>query len=115
MHLSRSLIDKYTKDSLPARDAQRLAQFIAWGPVVFQASRLMIKFGILDMIQESENGLTRQEIVEKTNLSEDLMFFVYFILHFEEYIRQVLFAQMIRHLLHDGINQQQFQIHIAHF
>ena len=70
MHLSRSLIDKYTKDSLPARDAQRLAQFIAWGPVVFQASRLMIKFGILDMIQESENGLTRQEIVEKTNLSD---------------------------------------------
>lgn len=70
MHLSRPLIDKYTKDSLPAKDAQRLSQFIAWGPVVFQASRLMIKFGILDMIQDSENGLTRKEIVEKTSLSE---------------------------------------------
>ena len=70
MNLSPSLIDKYTKDSLPAKDAQRLAQFIAWGPVVFQASRLMVKFGILNMIQESVNGLTREEIVKKTSLSE---------------------------------------------
>ena len=60
----------YTKDQLSARDAQRLAEFIAWGPVVFQASRLMVKFGILEMILDSKDGLTRQEIVEGTKLSD---------------------------------------------
>jgi len=70
MKLSPALQKQYTKDRLSARDAQRLAEFIAWGPIVFQASRLMIKFGILDMIRDSEDGLTRQEIVKKTDLSD---------------------------------------------
>lgn len=70
MNLSFELKKKYTKESLSAREAQRLAEFIAWGPVVFQASRLMIKFGILDLIRDSQDGLTRQEICEKTNLSD---------------------------------------------
>lgn len=70
MKLSPSLIDRYTKESLSAREAQRLAEFIAWGPVVFQASRLMIKFGILDFIRDSKDGLTREEIVKRTGLSD---------------------------------------------
>ncbi len=70
MNLSPELKKKYTKENLSAREAQRLAEFIAWGPVVFQASRLMIKFGILDLIRDSQNGLTRREICEKTNLSD---------------------------------------------
>lgn len=70
MHLFPSLEKKYTKEQLSARDAQRLAEFIAWGPVVFQASRLLIKFGILDLIRESNDGLTRQEIVDKLHLSD---------------------------------------------
>lgn len=70
MILSSALQKQYTKEQLTAREAQRLAEFIAWGPIVFQASRLMIKFGILDMIRDSENGLTRPEIVEKTGLSD---------------------------------------------
>ena len=70
MRLSPALQKKYTKEQLSARDAQRLAEFIAWGPVVFQASRLMLKFGILDLIRDAEEGLTRQEIVEKTQLSD---------------------------------------------
>ncbi len=70
MILSSPLQKQYTKEQLTAREAQRLAEFIAWGPVVFQASRLMIKFGILDLIRDSENGLTRPEIVEKTGLSD---------------------------------------------
>lgn len=70
MNLFPSLKDKYTNDNMSARDAQRIAEFIAWGPVVFQASRLMIKFGILELIRDSQNGLTRQEIVEKTHLSD---------------------------------------------
>lgn len=70
MNLFPSLLEKYTKDTLSARDAQRLAEFIAWGPVVFQASRLMIKFGILDLIRDSKSGLTKDEIVNRTNLSD---------------------------------------------
>lgn len=70
MKLSKDLHKKYTSEQLSAREAQRLAEFIAWGPVVFQASRLMIKFGILDLIRDSQDGLTRQEICKKTNLSD---------------------------------------------
>ena len=70
MNLSPALQKAYTKDQLSARDAQRLAEFIAWGPVVFQTSRLMVKFGILEMILDSKDGMTRQEIVEATKLSD---------------------------------------------
>ena len=69
MHLSPSL-DKYTKEQLSAREAQRLAEFISWGPAVFQASRLMIKFGILDLIRDSADGITRKEIAQQTSLSD---------------------------------------------
>ncbi len=70
MELFPSLKKKYTEETLSARDAQRQAEFIAWGPIVFQVSRLMIKFGILDMLRESDGGLTRQEISERTGLSD---------------------------------------------
>ena len=60
---------KYSKESMSALDAQRLAHEIAFGPVVFQVSRLMIKFGILQILVDSKNGLTLDEIVEKTKLS----------------------------------------------
>jgi hypothetical protein len=70
MHISPTLKTKYTSEQLSAREAQRLAEFIAWGPVVFQASRLMLKFGILDILRDSDDGLTRQEIVERTGLSD---------------------------------------------
>ena len=70
MFLSQSLEDNYTKESLSARDAQRLAEFIAWGPVVFQVSRIILKWGILDLIRDSKEGLTRQEICEKTGRSD---------------------------------------------
>ncbi len=70
MHLSQSILSRYTKESASALEAQRLAEFIAWGPAIFQASRLMVKFGILKLLNESKNGLTRQEICEKTHLSD---------------------------------------------
>ena len=70
MKLFPELEKHYTKDQLSARDAQRLAEFIAWGPVVFQASRLMVKFGILDLIRDSKDGMTREELVEATGLSD---------------------------------------------
>ncbi|MBO4369886.1 MAG: SAM-dependent methyltransferase [Paludibacteraceae bacterium] len=70
MNLSPALQKKYTKEQYSAKDAQRLAEFIAWGPVVFQASRLMIKFGIFDLLRDAEDGLTRSEICAATKLSD---------------------------------------------
>lgn len=52
-----------------AREAQRLAEFIAFGPVIFQTARIMLKTGILDMLRDSDNGLTINEVTKKTNLS----------------------------------------------
>jgi len=70
MNLFPALEKAYTKEHLSAREAQRLAEFIAWGPVVFQASRLMVKFGILEAIRNADEGMTRQELVELTGLSD---------------------------------------------
>ena len=70
MHLTKALQSKYTQEQLSAREAQRLAEFIAWGPAVFQASRLMLKFGILDLLRDSDDGMTREEVCEKTGLSD---------------------------------------------
>lgn len=69
MNLSPALEKAYTHEHLSAREAQRLAEFIAWGPIVFQASRLMIKFGILDLLRDSEHGMTQAEIADATKLS----------------------------------------------
>ena len=59
----------YAKERFSAMQAQRLAQEIAFGPVVFQVSRLMVKFGIFQMLDDNKNGLSMEEIVEKTKLS----------------------------------------------
>ena len=52
MELFPDLQKRYTKDVYSAREAQRFAELIAFGPVVFQASRLMVKYGILDLLRE---------------------------------------------------------------
>ena len=71
MKLFPALKKAYTKEHLSAQEAQRLGEFIAWGPVVFQVSRLMVRFGLLDMIRDAANtGITRKELVEKTGLSD---------------------------------------------
>ncbi|MBQ6378096.1 MAG: methyltransferase domain-containing protein [Prevotella sp.] len=69
MNLSPILEKTYTKEHLSAREAQARAEWIAWGPIVFQASRLMLKFGILDMLRDSDQGMTIAEVAEKTGLS----------------------------------------------
>ena len=69
MHLFSDLKRRYTSEQLSAREAQRQAEFIAWGPIVFQVSRLMLKFGILEMLRDSDNGLTEAEVAERTGLS----------------------------------------------
>ena len=70
MELSPALKKAYTQENLSAREAQLRAQFIAWGPAIFQATRIMLKRGILDMLREHEKGLTRDEICQKTGLSD---------------------------------------------
>lgn len=70
MKLTPALEKRYSRDQLSAREAQRLAEFIAWGPVVFQVSRLMVKFGILDMLRDAASGLTRDEITGCSRLSD---------------------------------------------
>lgn len=69
MNLFESEKERYTKEHFSAREAQRQAEYIAWAPVIFQVSRLMIKFGILDMLRDSDGGLTLAELQEKTGLS----------------------------------------------
>ncbi len=73
MNLSEDLKKKYTKETLSAREAQRLAEFIAWGPAVFQASRLMVKFGILELLRNSDDGMTREELCKQTGLTDYAM------------------------------------------
>ena len=69
-NLSPALKKAYTKERLSAPDAQRMAEFIAWGPAVFQVSRLMLKWGILDILRDADNGLTREEICQRTGLTD---------------------------------------------
>ncbi|MDY0015579.1 MAG: methyltransferase [Bacteroidales bacterium] len=59
----------YGKERFTALQAQRLAQEIVFGPIVFQVSRLMVKFGIFQFLDDHKNGLTLEEIAEKTQLS----------------------------------------------
>ena len=60
---------RYTKEQLTAVEAQRLAQEIAFGPVVFQVSRLMLKFGIFQLLADKRKGYTLQEISVQTGLT----------------------------------------------
>ena len=70
MQLNPTLQKKYSIETQSAQEAQRLAYEISFGPIVFQVSRLMKKFNILQMLIDSEKGLTLDEISEKTKLSK---------------------------------------------
>ena len=47
MKLDSPLKEKYGKDRLNILEAQRAAQEIAFARIAFQASRMMLKFGVL--------------------------------------------------------------------
>ena len=47
--------NQYDKEPLTAVEAQRLAQEIAFGPIVFQVSRLMLKFGIFQLLADERH------------------------------------------------------------
>lgn len=59
----------YSKEKYSALEAQRLAQEISFGPVVFQVSRLMVKFGIFQQLVDSQEGLTTDEVSQKAHLT----------------------------------------------
>ncbi|MBR3745187.1 MAG: class I SAM-dependent methyltransferase [Bacteroidales bacterium] len=68
MNLFPDIRKAYSKDHLNAREAQRLAEFIAFGPMVFQTSRLMIKFGLLEMLRDKP--MTLEELTAEAKLPE---------------------------------------------
>ena len=75
MKLKSPQKETYSSEQLSALQAQRLAQEIAFGPVVFQVSRLMVKFGIFKMLNEHKDGLTQlaNKLIEKEVIfGEDL-------------------------------------------
>ena len=62
-------MDFFSKDTKSALEAIDLAQWIAFAPVVFQASLALRDLGILERVAESKTvGLTIEEIETKTNL-----------------------------------------------
>ena len=69
MKLESPLKEKYGKDKLSILEAQRAAQEIAFAPVAFQASRMMLKFGIFQALKDNPDGLTMDEVVSKVDLS----------------------------------------------
>ena len=69
MKLKSPQKEMYAKEHLSALKAQRLAQEIAFGPIVFQVSRLMVKFGIFSMLNEHKDGMTMEEVAKAANLS----------------------------------------------
>ena len=61
MELSAGLKNVFTAEQQSAGEAQRYAQIIAWGPMVFQTARIMVKWA---------NGITCEEICKETGLSD---------------------------------------------
>ena len=59
----------FSKDKKSAFEAKEAAQWIAFGPVIFQAASVLRNSGILKVIEESgSSGLTIEEIAEKVKL-----------------------------------------------
>ena len=69
MYLTPTLKEAYSKEHLTAREAQSKAERIAWGPIVFEVSRLMKKFGIFEMLRNSDKGMTEAEVAKQANIS----------------------------------------------
>lgn len=69
MNLFPELEKRYTRESMNAREAQRLAEFIAFGPVIFQTARIMLRLGIMDMLRDSSEGMTAAEVADKAGVS----------------------------------------------
>lgn len=69
MNLFPALHKRYSEEQHSASEAQRIAQEIAFAPIVFQVSRLMIKFGIFELLANHGDGMTLEEISNEKKLS----------------------------------------------
>lgn len=68
--MALSLKKFFTRDKKSAFYAKEIAQWIAFGPVIFQAARVLRNTGILKLIEDSgKKGITNNEIAEKLNIS----------------------------------------------
>ena len=70
MKLTRALEKVYGRERRTALEAQRCAQEIAFAPVAFQVSRLMLKWGIFAYLADNRKGVTQAEVVAHTELSD---------------------------------------------
>ncbi|MBR6508710.1 MAG: class I SAM-dependent methyltransferase [Paludibacteraceae bacterium] len=70
MQLFENLKKVFSKEPYNAQQAQEMAHLYSWGPVIFQVCRLMIKYGILDMLSDHREGLTQNEIARAAGLSD---------------------------------------------
>lgn len=69
MQLFENLKSAFTKEPYSAQQAQEMAHLYSWGAVIFQVCRLLIKYGILDLLNEHREGLTQDEIAQAAGLS----------------------------------------------
>ena len=70
MHLFDNLKRVFSREPYNAQQAQEMAHLYSWGPVIFQVCRLLIKYGILDMLHDHPDGLTQDEIARAAKLSD---------------------------------------------
>ncbi|MBS1754348.1 MAG: class I SAM-dependent methyltransferase [Ferruginibacter sp.] len=60
----------FSKDKKSAFNAKEAAQWIAFGPVIFQAARVLRNSGILKLVEDSgKKGITIEEVAKQLNLS----------------------------------------------
>jgi ubiquinone/menaquinone biosynthesis C-methylase UbiE len=62
--------ESYLRETRNALEAKEYAQWIAFGPSVFQAARVLCSTGILSAIESEPEGLSIEDIVERVKLSE---------------------------------------------
>ncbi len=61
----------FRKDNKTALEAKGLAQWIAFGPVVFQVARVLRNTGVLRvLLEKGRDGLTQEEIREQLNIPD---------------------------------------------
>ncbi len=63
-------MDFYSKESKTAFQAMEYAQFIAYAPIIFQASKCLRDFGILQVIEDAkEDGICLEDISKQVKIS----------------------------------------------
>jgi ubiquinone/menaquinone biosynthesis C-methylase UbiE len=64
-------MDFFQHDPLTAVEAKAHAQFLAFGPIAFQAARALVNLGLLAAVEKSRrHGITSAEAAEQTGLTD---------------------------------------------